>query len=313
MTTHTLIFNTDLRIRLDAYISNELNEFSRSYIQRLIKDGFVKVNDKAVDKPGYELKAGDIVSLSIDKKVKEAQILKPVKMKLNIVYEDIDLLVIDKPVGISVHPSIHNWEERTIAAGILSYLGEDFANIGDPLRPGIVHRLDKDTSGLLVVAKNQDTLWNLSQQFKQRKVKKEYLAVVSGDIESRLGKTVATEGNFFEIELWIQRNPVNPRKYYAENLENGGRFSKTKLQILNQGEFRDHSFTALKMLPETGRTHQLRVVTKYFDSPIIGDRIYGGIDYSRLMLHAVKLSIFDNSGKQLSFESELPEEFKNFL
>lgn len=314
MTTYKFVFNNNLRMRLDSYLSNEVMQFSRNRIQKLIAEQAVTVNGDIVVKSGYELKNGDIIVLEAEALQRKTKVLAPVEINFSVIYEDSDLLVINKPTGISVHPSVDSWEDRTIAAGVLSYLGKDILNIGDNLRPGIVHRLDKDTSGVLVIAKNADSYWNLTQQFKDRKVKKEYIAVVKGHIEKTLQKSFASSEDIYKLILWIQRNPKNPRKYIAEKNENGGRYSETDIKLLNQNEIEEiGKVTTLKMFPKTGRTHQLRVVAKLLDSPIIGDTIYGGSKYERLMLHATRLTLHDLKGQKHNFEAKLPKEFALFL
>ncbi|MCA9382152.1 RluA family pseudouridine synthase [Candidatus Dojkabacteria bacterium] len=310
--------DSKIKVRLDTFLAEKLEQFSRSQIQKVIRLGGVTLNGAQITKPGIEVMEGDVIEFDLDLieiNQSQAYILKPVDVPLDIIYEDKDILVINKQVGISVHPTSENFEDTTIVAGVLNYLGDEFGLIGERLRPGIVHRLDKDTSGVLVIAKSQEALWALSEQFKNREVHKEYLGVTSGNLEEKLVASGygLNSNNRYQVELWLQRNPVNPRKYIAEKEPNDGKYSKTEIEIINKYKFKNIDYTVVKLHPETGRTHQLRVTTKYFHTPIIGDKIYNGEKFPRLMLHSYKLSITNLQGNGQEFTAEIPTEFNQFV
>lgn len=285
---------TDAGERLDLFVAHRCPDISRSRVRRLIEEGMVEV-DGHVTKPSLAVKAGQRVVVRVPAPAPVA--LVPEAMPLEVVYEDADLLVIDKPAGMTVHPSPGH-TEHTLVNALLAHC-PDLAGIGGSLRPGIVHRLDKDTSGLLVVAKNDAAHAGLSRQLKEREVEKEYLALVRGWLEPREGA----------IEGAIGRDLRN-RKRMA--VVEGGRFART--------EYRVREYLSGCALVEakltTGRTHQIRVHFAAVGHPVIGDRVYGRASplVQRQFLHACRLAFHHPvDGRRLEFESPLPADLEEAL
>jgi 23S rRNA pseudouridine1911/1915/1917 synthase len=281
--------------RLDKYIASRLPRLSRSAIKRLIEKGLVAVEGK-VRKASYKVKAGEEISILVPKE--EPLELRAESIPLDVIYEDEDVIVVVKPAGMVVHPSCgHN--KGTLAGAILA-LCPDLAGVGERLRPGIVHRLDKDTSGLVVVAKNEGALRNLREQFKKREVKKVYVALVEGRLEPERGA----------IEAPIGRDPRQRKKM---SVVRGGRYSLTLYKVVEY--FDEH--TLLEVEPKTGRTHQVRVHLSFIGHPLVGDPIYGfrkqRLNVSRQFLHARTLGFRLPSGEYVEFEAKLPEDLKRVL
>ncbi len=281
--------------RLDKYIASRLPRLSRSAIKRLIEKGLVAVEGKA-RKASYKVKAGEEISILVPKE--EPLELRAESIPLDVIYEDEDVIVVVKPAGMVVHPSCgHN--KGTLAGAILA-LCPDLAGVGERLRPGIVHRLDKDTSGLVVVAKNEGALRNLREQFKKREVKKVYVALVEGRLEPERGA----------IEAPIGRDPRQRKKM---SVVRGGRYSLTLYKVVEY--FDEH--TLLEVEPKTGRTHQVRVHLSFIGHPLVGDPIYGfrkqRLNVSRQFLHARTLGFRLPSGEYVELEAELPEDLKRVL
>ncbi|MCL2140133.1 MAG: RluA family pseudouridine synthase [Dehalococcoidia bacterium] len=274
-------------IRLDVYIAQNLPEYSRSYIQKLINDGNVLWRGKPV-RSGIKIKAGDCISISIPAPTPCE--IAPENIPLSIVYEDSELLVIDKPAGMTTHPAPGS-PNHTLVNAVLAYTPV-LPESGNPTRPGIVHRLDKDTSGLIIIAKTPQALACLSAQFKSRKVKKNYLALVRGKLKHSNGV----------IEASIGRDRVHRQRMSVDTI---GRSARTAYTVLEQFS----GYTLLEVSPETGRTHQIRVHLASIGHPVVGDTVYGGKSslVGRQFLHASKL-IFQipSSQKVLELTSPLP-------
>jgi 23S rRNA pseudouridine1911/1915/1917 synthase len=280
--------------RLDLYVAQHCPELSRSRVQRLINDGLVTVNDQPA-KASRPLQPEDRVVVRIPPP--QPLDLEPEAIPLSIVYEDPDLLVIDKPAGMTVHPS-PGQRRHTLVNALLAYC-PDLAGVGGTLRPGIVHRLDKDTSGLLLVAKNDRAHSGLSHQLKERMVEKGYLALVHGHIETKDGA----------IEGAIGRDPRN-RKRMA--VVEGGRYARTAYHV------REHlvGCTLVEVTPSTGRTHQIRVHFAAIGHPLVGDALYGKPSplVDRHFLHACRLGFHHPvDGRWLVFESPLPPDLQRAL
>ena len=281
-------------VRLDRFVSEKHPELSRTLAKKLITDGYITVNDQ-VAKASLKLNAGD--RLTITMPPPEPSHLAAEDIPLNIIYEDKDLLVIDKPAGLTVHPAPGH-PSHTLVNAILARF-PDLPTSGDLMRPGIVHRLDKDTSGLMLVAKNRVALNKLANQFKSRSVLKAYLVLVRGHL--------SPENGF--IEAPIGRDPRN-RKRMAVVAK--GRDARTEYRVIKYvGDC-----TLLEVTPETGRTHQIRVHLSAIGYPIVGDKTYGvkSAFLSRQFVHACRLGFkLPSSGQYIEFTSELPPDLEQAL
>ncbi len=286
-------------VRLDHFLVQiDLSGYSRSQITQSIKTGSIKVNDTVV-KSGYRVKTGDIIrGKLLDKQVSSFPV--PQLVEFDILYEDQSIIVISKPPGLVVHPGCGNPQD-TLVNGLL-YHFSDLAQVGDPLRPGIVHRLDKDTSGVMVIARNRKAHGQLVQEFKDRKTEKQYLALVHGIPNQESGRIVAPIG----------RHPVNRQKMAVR--EHTGKYAVTSWRV--ERSFDRYSLLAVRI--ETGRTHQIRVHLSHLNYPVAGDKIYGGNrnnqGISRQMLHSWKLTLeHPDSKKKMTFEAPLTPDFQQFL
>jgi 23S rRNA pseudouridine1911/1915/1917 synthase len=281
-------------IRLDRYISEKYPRLSRTYAKQLIKDGHITIDGKTV-KARFILSTGDSISIRIPSP--EPSHLEAEYIPLNILYEDKDLLVVEKPAGLTVHPAPGN-PKHTLVNAILAYF-PDLPDSGDSLRPGVVHRLDKDTSGLILIAKNRIALNNLANQFKTRSVTKTYLVLVKGHLSPKKGF----------IEAPIGRDPHN-RKRMA--VVKNGRDARTEYNVLKY----IGTCSLLKVKLETGRTHQIRVHLSAIGYPVVGDATYGikSPFLSRQFVHAHCLGFkLPSSDEYKEFISELPPELAEVL
>ncbi len=283
--------------RLDQFVHLQLPQFSRAYLQKLIREGRIVVQGRA-RKMHYRVRVGEIVDIEIPPP--RPLTLEPEAVPLKILFEDDDLLVLDKFAGMVVHPAAGH-QRGTLVSALLAHCGINLSGIGGVLRPGIVHRLDKCTSGCMVVAKNDFAHHHLSEQFRTRTVKKTYLALVMGRVESERGEITATLG----------RHPTHRKKIAAEVA--GGRAAWTGYEV----EKRFAEVTLVRAYPRTGRTHQIRVHLAKLGHPIAGDLLYGKrtkIDAPRQMLHAYQLAfVHPRTGKWLEFTSPIPEDMKRVL
>ena len=281
--------------RIDAFVS-QVTDLSRSAAANLTEEGHIQVNGKAVKK-NYKLACGDVVEVTLPEiKPLDAQ---PQEMELDIVYEDSSVIVINKPKGLVVHPAPGN-EDHTLVNGLLAHCS-DLSGIGGVARPGIVHRIDKETSGLLIVAKNDDAHKRLSAQLKDRSLSRTYHAVVLGCLKQDEGT----------IEAPLDRSPKDRKKMAVVA---GGRHAVTHYEVLA----RYPGYTYVKCKLETGRTHQIRVHMAYIGHPIAGDVVYGNkSDKSGLVgqcLHAAQLVfIHPATGQPMTVEAPLPDYFSAFL
>lgn len=283
-------------VRLDKYIAEEYPELSRTRIQKLISEGFITVNDR-VAKGSLKLNIGDKITAIIPPPASITPL--PEKIPLTIVYEDNDLLVVDKPAGLAVHPAPGH-PSHTLVNAILAHCS-DFAptSRGGSVRPGIVHRLDKNTSGLMVVAKNDASHQNLSNQIKARSVVKRYLVLVQGHLSPERGI----------IEAPIGRDPGN-RKRMAVVSE--GREARTQYRVIRYLD----NYTLLEVTLETGRTHQIRVHLSAIGFPVVGDEVYGRRSpyLGRQFVHACHLGFrLPSSGEYVEFSSKLPADLEQAL
>lgn len=283
--------------RLDAYLSLKNKDISRTMIQKLIDDENILVNDKKT-KASYKVSEGDIVILN-EVEPKEIS-LKAENIPLDIIYEDNDIIVINKTKGLVVHPANGN-PDGTLVNAIMAICKDSLSGIGGEIRPGIVHRLDKDTSGIIIVAKNDNAHINLSEQIKDRKVKKTYIALVRGIVKE----------NEATINMPIGRS-IKDRKKMAVN--KNGKQAITHIKVLE----RYNNYTLLEVKIETGRTHQIRVHLSEIGYPIIGDYTYsnGKNEFGIVgqCLHAKSLEFkHPITGKEMFLEAKLPKYFEEVL
>lgn len=279
--------------RIDKYIS-ENTEYSRSYIEKLIKNGLVLVNGKSTIE-SYKVCESDEIEINdnLDKNTG----IKPSEMNLDIVYEDDDLMIINKPSGVVVHPGAGN-HENTLVNGLINYTN-NLSNINGDIRPGIVHRLDKDTSGLMVVAKNNKSHELLSEMFKNHDIKRTYVALTNGVIPYNKGT----------IDVPIKRDDKHFDKMMACE---DGKKAITHFKVLK----RYNNYTLLSLNLETGRTHQIRVHLAYLGYPLYNDPVYSNKACTSFgqFLHSKEIDfVHPISGKKLHFEVPLPNEFKEFI
>jgi 23S rRNA pseudouridine1911/1915/1917 synthase len=292
--------------RLDAFLRRKFPAVSRVALKRLIEEGQVRLNGHPV-KPTHAPRAGEAIEIRWPEP--RSADAEPEAIPLDILFEDRSLLVLNKPAGLVVHPAAGH-EEHTLVNGLLHHCGGDLSGIGGVARPGIVHRLDKETSGCLVVAKNDETHTALSAQFAGRTVKKIYHAIVCGELTRNLG----------EIRAAIARHPSH-RKRMAVRDDDAGRAAHTGWRVLE----RLNAATWVEAQLHTGRTHQIRVHFQFLGHPLAGDETYGarqnqklteltGYTAPRVMLHARELSfVHPRTEETLSFEAPLPEDFREAL
>lgn len=286
--------------RLDVYLSLVLKEYTRSYIKKLIEESSVLVNGIKV-KSGYFLKLKDSITVK-EIETKECNVI-PKKIDINIVYEDKDVIIINKEKGMVVHPGNGNYTDTLVNSLLYSHK-EKLSGINSVLRPGIVHRIDKDTTGILVVAKNDNSHKNLSEQFKVHSIKREYIAIAKGIIKE----------DSLTINRPIGRNLKDRKKMGVT--DKNSKIAITHVEVLDR--YYNSKMTLIKATLETGRTHQIRVHMKSIGYPLLGDLTYGSenkdFKISGHLLHAKVLGfIHPTSNKYVEFEADLPEEFKNIL
>lgn len=283
--------------RLDKVVSNLEQNMSRETIQRMIKTGKILVNNKQ-EKASFKTTVGDLITL--EEEIPAEIELKPQEMPLDIIYEDDDMLVINKEKGIVVHPGNGN-PDGTLANAVMAKCKGSLSGIGGKIRPGIVHRIDKDTSGLIIVAKNDTAHIALSKQIQDRKVKKTYIALVRGVIKE----------NEATINMPIGRSSKDRKKMAVAK---DGKEAITHFKVLK----RYNGFTLLEVKIETGRTHQIRVHLSEIGYPVVGDEVYSNgknpFGVKGQMLHAEKLELkHPRTGKDLTFEAPVPKYFANII
>lgn len=291
--------------RLDKFLKKEVffnEKITRGEIIRQIKNRNILVNGKKV-KPSYILKENDVVTEHITRNL-EQKLIPNSKIKLEIIYQDKNIIVVNKPAGLQAHPDFHEKNNTLVNALIAKF--PEIKNVGDEpgLRPGIVHRLDKDTSGIIVIARNQKIFLELKNKFKNREIKKKYWAVVWGKLMSPgiIDKPLARATNYRKQVIAGKKTKTKTRK------------AVTEYKIIKIG----NDFSLLEVFPKTGRTHQIRVHLASIDHPIVGDKLYklkrakSNTGASRQLLHAKSLE-FELGGRGYSFSAEIPPEFKQFL
>lgn len=278
----TLEFNGDKKQRLDVFLAHSYPELSRSFLQKLCANDQVIVNTEP-QKSGYKLTHGDIVEVLYDM----ASIEKIEDIDLPVLYQDNDVIVINKPSGVISHARGRFWNEPSVASFVRQITGQ----YGE--RAGIVHRLDRATSGVMICAKTSDAMKYLQKQFADRTVTKTYQAVVSGNV---LPEEAV-------IDVPIERNPKAPATFRAGA---NGKSAQTHYKVIAV----DKNTTLLQLTPKTGRTHQLRVHAAHIGHPIVGDALYGGEHYDRLLLHASSLTLkLPRNDEFHTFTAPIPEEF----
>lgn len=279
-------------LRLDRFLALALPAYSRARLQTLIREGFVRLNGKT-PRTRDVVRTGDAVELE-EPEIEKVEAL-PEQMALEILFEDDDLLVLNKPAGLVMHPGAGH-QQHTLVNALLAHC-KNLSGIGGKERPGIVHRLDKETSGCLVVAKNDATHRDLSRQFAARTMTKIYLALVAGTLRKRTGV----------IDKAIARHPVHRQRMSIARRQ--GRSAKTEYRVLRSS----NDMSLLECTLHSGRTHQIRVHLHDLGHPVLGDRLYGGKragDFPRQMLHAWKLAFrHPRTGEEMSFEAPVPPDF----
>ena len=303
-------------LRVDQFISNKEKDISRTRIKNLILNKKLKINKKTISDPSKKIFTDDYIDLEIPEPKKAS--LKPFNFKLDIAYEDKDLLVVNKSAGISMHPGAGDYD-KTLVNALIHYDSKNLSNIGDELRPGIVHRIDKDTSGLVVIAKNNITHEKLSNQFSKHSIKRVYQTLIWGKLRPQVGK----------IETLITRSSKN-RQLMEVGLTKGKKAitNYKTLEVFENDKIPTFSFVECKL--ETGRTHQIRVHMSYKGNNILGDKKYKKkfkkikninldlekmiLNLGRQFLHAKVLGfIHPKSGEKLEFTSDLPEKLEKIL
>ena len=291
--------------RLDRFLASVLGDQSRSQIQRLIREGRIRVGDREA-KPNQAIKVGQAISIDIPAPVDPTPLPEP--LPLRILYQDRDVIVIDKPAGMVVHPAAGH-EGGTLVNALLHHV-TDLSGIGGEKRPGIVHRLDRGTSGLMVVAKNDRAHEALARQFRDREVEKEYAALVWGEVMAG-----------HRIDAPIGRDPANRKRMSAK-----ARRSREAVTRIVRAEHLGRALTLVRVAIYTGRTHQIRVHLSAIGHPIVGDSLYGGVrrrvpgdlravaHLERPFLHAARLAFaHPEDGRRMQFESPLPDDLQRVL
>lgn len=294
-----LTFEDESPQRLDKFLVSQLPDFSRSRLQTLIKNGLVSIDGVPAKKSGQKLDQTSLVTIRIPP-IQPAEII-PEQVPLNVIFENEDLMVVDKPAGMVVHPSAGHHSGTLVHAALAH--SPDMAGVGGVQRPGVVHRLDKDTSGLILLAKNDIAHQWLQDQFRSRNVEKEYLALVDGAPPTSRGR----------VEVAIGRDPVDRKRMAA--VPNGkGRAAVSEYST--RRKFKEHSL--LEVHPITGRTHQIRLHLAFLGCPVVGDRIYGrrypSLPLKRQFLHAAHLRlVLPGEDEPVEFSAPLPRDLEEIL
>jgi len=291
-----VVSKEDAKLRLDRVLAKQLPEYSRSRLQQLIRGGFVRLNG-AITRPRQPVRSGDEIELTEPPLEKIEN--QPEPIPLDVLFEDNDLIVINKPAGLVVHPGAGH-QQHTLVNALLSHC-TTLSGIGGKERPGIVHRLDKETSGCLVVAKNDATHRNLSRQFAERTIVKIYLALVAGKLRKQTGA----------IEEKIRRHPVHRQRMTVTSLR--GRAARTEYRVLRSGD----QASLIECRLHSGRTHQIRVHLHHIGHPVLGDKVYAARlakEFPRQMLHAWKIGFrHPRTSEWTNFEAPMPDDLATAL
>jgi len=311
-----IVKENDKNLRVDVFVNKKANDLSRTRVKNLILDKKLKLNNKITIDPSKKISNGDIINLTIPEPKKTS--LKPYKYKLDIIYEDNDLIVLNKPAGIVMHPGAGNYD-NTIVNALINYKKNSLSSIGDELRPGIVHRIDKNTSGLVVIAKNNQAHENLSIQFSKHSITRIYQLLIWGKVRPSKGK----------IETFITRSSKNRQLMEVSNTK--GKKAITNYKTIEIFENKNTpTLSLLECKLETGRTHQIRVHMNYLGNSIVGDDKYKKrfkkiknvdllleenlIKLNRQFLHAKTIGfIHPTKNKEMIFNSILPQELEIIL
>ena len=311
-----IVKSSDKNLRLDVFVNKKEKSISRTRVKNLILNNQLKINNKLINEPSKKVSVGDLINLSIPEPKKAS--LKPYNFKLDIVYEDEDLIVLNKPAGIIMHPGAGNYDQ-TIVNALINYNKDSLSNIGDELRPGIVHRIDKNTSGLVVIAKNNYTHENLSMQFSKHSITRIYQLLIWGKIRPSKGK----------IETLISRSSKNRQMMEVSRIK--GKKAITNYQTIELFESENTpTLSLVECKLETGRTHQIRVHMNYLGNSIIGDDKYKKkfkkvkkidpilekklMSLNRQFLHAKTIGfIHPKKNEEMIFNSILPKELEIIL
>ena len=306
----------DKNLRLDKFLAEKLKTLTRSQIKKIIQANGVKINDEIVDSAAEKIKNASKISISIEEEKKNY--IKAKKISLDITYEDKEIIVVNKPSGLTVHPGAGN-KENTLVNGLMYKYKKNLSNMNGPFRPGIVHRIDKETSGLLVLAKNNSSHVKLSKQFSDHSIKRKYFALVWGVIRPLKGK----------ISTFLTRNKRNRQLMSVSTVSGKKAITNYKtLKVFNHKNI--PKISLIECILETGRTHQIRVHLSHSGNPLLGDRKYGKkrlqfkkidesfykilINFNRQALHAKSLGfIHPKNNKIVNFDSKLPHDFKKML
>lgn len=295
-----IISKENVKKRLDAYLSENFDDVTRSYIKKLIENGGVLVNHE-IKKSGYSLKENDVITVKFPDD--ECSNIEAENIPLDIIYEDSDIIIVNKEKGMVVHPANGNYS-GTMVNSLMHSHKDKLSSINGVIRPGIVHRIDKDTSGILVVAKNDNAHKNLSEQFKRHTINRKYIALVKGIIKE----------DKLDINLPIGRSSKDRKKMAVT--DKNSKNAITHILVLKR--FYNSNLTLIEANLETGRTHQIRVHMSYFGHPLLGDEVYGKKDnifkVQGQMLHAKILGfLHPTTNEYIEFESNIPKEFSNIL
>lgn len=295
----------ELKTRLDKYLAQQLPAISRSQIQRDIENGLVEVNGNIIRESKFVVRVNDKVVYRVESDKLKVESLKPTNTPLRVLYNNHGLLIIDKPAGMVVHPGA-GFKGDTLASALL-YNFKDIHLVGEDHRPGIVHRLDKDTSGVMLVARTQEMYEYLKEAFSERKIKKEYIALVYGDLENHHGFIETPIGKSkTDFRKQTAKDPVDPKP------------ALTEYSVLEKFAIGVDKYTLILVKLHTGRTHQIRVHMSSIGHPLMGDELYGGKrttlkDLHRQFLHAKKIEVQIPDKTWIEAESELSEDLKNVL
>ena len=310
------VSSSDELIRVDLFLSQRLKEFSRTNIQKMIDNKLVKINGESIKKNSI-LNYGDVIEINFEENKNNSELsLEKWEYPIDVIYKDEDFAIINKPRGIISHPAKGNYN-KTIVNIILNTFQNDIKGSVDPLRPGIVHRLDKDTTGVMIIPFNEYAHWKIAEQFQERTIKKEYIAITWGSFDKESGM----------LENFLNRNKRNPMKF---EVSNEGKSATSEFELIKRGK----CLSIVKFLPKTGRTHQIRVHCKELGYPIFGDELYGGgikksKEYSKdiniqlnkyhsrvggFCLHAESIAFHHpTSGKKVTFKADPDKYFEQIF